>query len=209
MLLFHKRKKPVKKKSASYNLRKSINVCLENGRVTDLKCNINGLQRGEFIGTSSLSFEAGKGDVIVDSFLEQAEVDGKSVLLPVRLDEKRLAVSFTTKKPVHEGSYSVWSHVRLSVSDDYGKVKMLVFATGSKGLRKILGSSRSSTTILSAGATRDAWLPLICEVAEDDDWPAGGWQVVVKIAADAGPIYVDEPMLIKEHLWSQIRFEKF
>ena len=207
MLLFKKRKNPVKIKVASYNLRDCINVCFENGCFTDLKCNINGLQRGQFIGKNFL--EIGGEDVGVDSFFDQVEGCGKSAVLPVRLDERQSSVSFTIKKPGYAGSCSVWTHVRLSDPADYGKVKMFVFATSAEGLRTMLGSSKTPATILAAGSTIDAWLPLICTAPISADWQVGGWQVVVETAVDADPVYVDEPILVKEPLWAQNWFEKF
>ena len=209
MLLFGKRKRPVKKKAASYNLKKCINVCLENGCFTDLKCNINGSQRGQFLGAGFI--QVGKDDIkSSENFFAQVELDGNSVELPVEeLNSRRPAVSFTIKKPVHKGSYSVWSHVKLSASGDYDKLKMSVFATDAKGVRRMVGSNRSPAAILSAGPTLDLWQPLICKIDGGDESQAKSWEVVVEALDVRGSIYIAEPMLVKLPRWSQTRFTKF
>ena len=71
-----------------------------------------------------------------------------------------------------------------------------------------MGSSKSPVTILSAGSPVAAWLPIICNVFAGVDRQGGDWQVDVAVTAGAESISVAEPMLLKDPLWSQSRFEK-
>jgi hypothetical protein len=202
MLLFKKREKPVFAKDHSYNLREHLNICFVNGNYTDLKCNLNGLQRGQFIGTREVVPRPEKGDLLATDFSLQVEEDWSGGL-PAKLDDKHPKVSFNVKKFVHDDSFEVWSHVKLSAFTDYDRVKMSVYVTDIKGIRTKVGSARSLHTIISPGYALAAWLPLICKAPANTTW-----QVVVESTMACGPIYVDKPILVKDPLWSRSRFKK-
>jgi len=190
------------KKNHPYNLREHINVCFVNGNYTDLKCNLNGLQRGQFIGTREVVPRPKKGDLLATDFSLQVEEDWSGGL-PAKLDDKHLKVSFNVNKFVYDDSFEVWSHVKLSAFADYDRVKMSVYVTDIKGVRTKVGSARSLHTIISPGYALAAWLPLICKAPANTTW-----QVVVEATVGREAIYVDKPILVKDPLWSRSRFKK-
>ena len=203
MLLFKKREKPASEKKSPYILREHIDICFKNGNFTDLKCNLNGLQRGQFISTNAAVSLTEKKDFTSAGFSPRVGVEGWSGVLPARLDDKHSQISFSVEKFVHEESYQVWSHVKLSAFADYDRVKMSVFATDIRGVRTKVGNARSLHTILSPGYALAAWLPLICRVPVNT-----AWRVVIEVVAGGRPIYVDKLMLVKDPLWLKSQFEK-
>ena len=206
MLLFKKREQPLLQKAAVYNLRQQINVCFETGHFTDLKCNLNGLERGQYVSTD-ISFE--RAEIEPSQKAEMggnSAVSGRRGIAPVLLGGPRPEVFFRAGKPVGKGLPEIWSHVKLAAWSDYAKVKMQVFVENSGGRRIIAGRSRAPAQILSAGSPLGAWLPIICKISPEVDFPGGDCQVQVA-APDAGkPVLVDKPMWVKNPPWSQSRF---
>jgi len=201
MLLFKKRKKPFLKKAGTYNLRNYINLCFENGQFTDLKCNLNGLKRGQFIFSPAVCL----GERNKVKYSEAVEAADGSEALPVQLDGQRSSIIFPVKKPDHKGLSKAWSYVKLATLSDYNKVKMSVVVNNCRGVQKMVGYSQVPATILS-GAPLNAWLPIVCKVSCEADCPLGDWQVEVAAEAVSKPILVERPVWLKDPPWSKSQF---
>jgi len=206
MLLFKKREEPLAQKAEVYNLRQLINVCFETGHYTDLKCNLNGLERGQYVSEGG-SFPKAETELPKKPGIQEStKVSGRHEDVPVQLDGQRPEVFFRVEKPGGKGLSEMWSHVKLAAWSDYAKVKMQVSVVNSSGRRLIAGCNRVPAQILSAESPLGAWLPVICKISPEVNSPGGDWQVQVVAPAAGKPVLVDEPMWVKNPPWSQSRF---
>jgi hypothetical protein len=154
MLLFARREKERVAVRKYYNLKNDIISCMAKGAITEMVCDISGLNRGSKWYDYKKS---GHYPVSTETLFFNDQCPGE-----IQIEVGQKAVSQVSCQLEKTKDTTVWTHVRVEKRSDLAKPEMMVSGESTDELSKTFVRAISLNMIPNVGSALGGWLPMLC-----------------------------------------------